>query len=341
MDQVNFTFDWPWMLLLLPLPLLFRWLMPAKHVEQTVPTVHFPYISRIREAFSSAPGRHNNRQKRLPMIMLGLLWLCLVLAMMRPQWVNQIVSIDNKGYDIMLAVDLSGSMRALDFSTATERLNRLDVAKQVVQAFVKDRQSDRVGLVLFGEHAYQYSPLTKDTQSVSQMLNETVVSMAGDGTAIGDALGIAVKGLRHRPENSRIIILLTDGEDTASSLPPKQAIDLAKQYNIKIYTIGIGHNGLVPYPDQYGRIINVQMSLDEKLLKQIASETGGHYFHADNREKLQQVYHDIDQLEKTKAESRHFLIEKPLYRYPLSLALLCLLILLVMPMMVRRKVDAI
>lgn len=331
-----FGFSWPWMGLLILLPLLARYLLPALKRQAILPEVLFPHLERLESAFQTYVPR-DRKAARLFLILMSLLWICLVGALMRPQFVDQIKQVDNKGYDIMLAVDLSGSMKALDFSTKTETVNRLDVAKKVVGNFVKDRQSDRIGLVLFGDSAYQYAPLTLDTKSVSQMLDDTVISMAGDGTAIGDAIGLSVKALRNRPEKSRIIILLTDGEDNASTIPPIQAAQLAKQYGIRIYTIGIGSKGRVPYPDQYGRIIMVQTNIDDDLLRSIAEGTGGQYFHATNTQALQQIYQQIDTMEKTKVETREYMIRTPLYRYPLGAGLVLLLLIGLIPLTAGRR----
>lgn len=325
-----FTFAWPWMGLLLLLPILARVALPASKYKSAIPALRFPHLEILQNAFS-AYAQKDKKAGKLFIALLALLWLCLSVALMRPQFVDQLTEVENKGYDIMLAVDLSGSMRALDFSTKTQRVNRLDVAKKVVGDFVKARKNDRIGLVLFGDSAYQYSPLTLDTSSVSQMLNETVISMAGDGTAIGDAIGLAVKGLRDRPEKSRIIILLTDGEDTASSIPPMQAAQMAKEYGIRIYTIGVGSKGQVPYPDQRGRVMMVRMNLDEGLLSSIADETGGKYFRAGDMASLRDVYKHIDTLEKTEVETREYLIRTPLYRYPLGAGLVLLLIISLLP----------
>ena len=316
--------------LLVLLPLVVRLLLPSVKRKISLPILRFPHIEELKNSFAAfLPD--GAKTGRLFIILLSLLWICLVLALMRPQIVNQLIEVKNEGYDTMLAVDLSGSMRALDFSRDNNRVNRLDVAKEVVGNFVEDRKNDRIGLVLFGDHAYQYAPLTQDTPAVSRMLDDTVISMAGDGTAIGDAIGLAVKGLRDRPEKSRIIILLTDGEDTASSIPPLQAARLAKDYGIRIYTIGIGSNGPVPYPDQYGRIVMAQTRLDEKLLGEIANTTGGSYFRATDSNALEKVYEQINKLEKSKGQKRQYLIRTPLYRYPLGAALGLLALIALVP----------
>lgn len=331
-----FAFAAPWMAVLLVLPFIVRWFAPAVRRGALLRALRFPRLERLESAFA-ALKRRDVAPGPLFAILATLAWLGLTGALMQPQIVDQMTEIENRGYDIMLAVDLSGSMRALDFSTPQKMVNRLDVAKKAVGDFVRDRSSDRVGLVLFGDFAYQYAPLSPDTASVGKMLDGTVTSMAGDGTAIGDAIGMAVRGLRDRPAESRIIILLTDGEDTASTIPPMEAAQLAKNYGIRIYTIGIGSKGRVPYPGKFGQIVMVEMNLDETLLRNIADLTGGSYFHAKDANALQEIYKRIDKMEKTTVEKRQYMIRTPLYRYPLGLALAALALILTLPLAGGRR----
>lgn len=327
-----FTFYWPYMSVLALLPILVWWLLPMrKPAEASLPEIRFPNTERLIQAFPSYRMPPKKSENWL-LLALSLMWICLTLAVMRPQKVDQFAYIENQGYDLMLAVDISGSMKALDFSTQQVIKNRLDVIKEVVSDFVHGRQGDRIGLILFGEHAYLQVPLTLDTVAVSHMLNNSVSGMAGDSTSIGDAIGLAVLNLRDRPEGSRVIILLTDGEDTASSIPPIEAAKIAKQYGIRIYTIGVGKSGAVPYPDGNGGVVTAEMSMDEALLKNIAQITDGAYFRASSELELQDVYKKIDGLEKTKAESREYLIREPLYRYPLIMAGLLMLIIGLVPL---------
>jgi Ca-activated chloride channel family protein len=215
-----FHFYWPWFALLLPLPFLVRWLVSSagKNTHRGSPELHFPALHRLRNIF---PTYHTlEKRSNLPFfILLFLSWFCLVIALMQPERVDQFRQVKNKGYDLMLAVDISTSMQAVDFSTSSKTVSRLDVTKDVVGKFVLGRQGDRVGLVIFGEQAYLHVPLTLDTVSVSRMLNDTVSGMAGNATAIGDAIGVSVRTLRDRPEGSRVLVLLTDGEDNASRIP--------------------------------------------------------------------------------------------------------------------------
>jgi Ca-activated chloride channel family protein len=332
-----FSFAAPWMILFIFLPPLVRFLKPvAKADTSDTPELAFPYIERLNAVFPrQAPGRR--KPPRLYYLTAALLWLGLTGALMQPQLIDQYTQVRNKGYDLMLAVDLSGSMRALDFSSGVRQINRLDVIKAVVGDFVGGRKGDRIGLILFGDKAYMHVPLTLDTDSVVKMLDNTLVGEAGDSTAIGDAIGMAVANLRDRPEQSRVIILLTDGADNASTLPPLRAAKLAAQYNIKIYTIGVGSTGPVPIPDDMGRIVLARMDLDEDLLKNIAETTGGAYFRATDTQALQEIYRRIDQMEKTEAESRSYVIRQPLYRYPLGFALLMLLALALTPVIRRAR----
>lgn len=325
------------MALLLFLPFAARYLFPAARREDIHSGVRFPYIQRVMSAFSVVSYSSALPQKFF-LTLLILLWVSFVMALMRPEIVNKIDDIQAEGYDIMLAVDLSGSMRVQDFTKGWLPVSRLDIAKEVVGDFVKEREADRIGLVVFGSFAYQYTPLTLDHETVVKMLNSTVETMAGEDTAIGDAIGLSVKALRDREEKSRIIILLTDGEDTSSSIPPMQATRLAKQYGIKIYTIAIGQREVARLGFGGGRTI-----MNTNLLKDIARETGGGFFMAKDADALKQVYKQIDRLEKTKAESRTYVTRKPLYRYPLAAGLFLLFIISLFPLftdgIVKEKVP--
>ncbi|MCB1681080.1 MAG: VWA domain-containing protein [Alphaproteobacteria bacterium] len=327
-----FTFAWPSMILLLALPLLARYLLPRISGRIGKAVIRFPHMETLKKAFGGSSLQLNLTLKAF-LLLASLFWICLTLALMQPQIVNKREDVQTEGYDIMLAVDLSGSMQAMDFSSGWTPVTRLDIAKSVVGNFVKERNEDRIGLVLFGDFAYQYAPLTMDHDAVVKMLNETVISMAGDGTAIGDAIGLSVKALRDRPEKSRVIILLTDGEDTASSIPPIQAAKLAKQYGIKIYTIGIGKKGPVMVPGPMGMMTRTVKN--ENLLRIMAETTGGSSFEAADTTTLVKVYEKINQLEKTKVESREYVIRTPLFRYPLAVALLFLACIALLPLLLQ------
>ncbi len=321
------------MAVLLVLPVLVHALGKRARTDaaQSAPEIFFPNINRLKAIFPRQKTVKPANGLYLPA--LALLWLCLVGALMRPELVDQFAQLRTSGYDLMLAVDLSGSMQALDYQQNGEQISRINIVKSVVSNFVGQRQGDRVGLILFGSNAYLHVPLTLDTLSVRNMLNNVAVGEAGDQTAIGDAIGLAVHNLRSRPEKSRVIVLLTDGVDNASTVPPLAAAELARQYGIRIYTIGVGSKGLAPFPQGFGQTVLTEFDLDEGLLQKIASTTGGSYFRAANTQALQNIYAQINKLEKTNADARTYTIRRPLYRYPLAIALILLLMMELSPML--------
>ena len=196
---------------------------------------------------------------------------------MKPRIIDKTTKITTKGYDIILAVDISNSMAALDFSTKDEIVNRLDVTKRIVQEFILKRKGDRIGLVVFGKNSHLHVPLTFDVKTVAKMLQTIEVGMAGDSTSIGDAIALSLKNLQHKKSQSTAIILLTDGEDTSSKIPPMTSANLVKEYEIPIYTIAIGRENKVPFPTQNGQIVMVDMRINKKLLQKIADITGENF----------------------------------------------------------------
>jgi Ca-activated chloride channel family protein len=330
-----FSFHWPWFALLLPLPLLIWkfWHKPHgatdayTHADSS--TLLHPALGRLASTFITSRSL-THAGGRLQIFMLALLWIALVACLMRPQWMEPYSEVRTEGYDLMLAIDTSRSMEAMDFTVRGRQVTRMAVIKGVIGRFIKARDGDRIGLVAFGDQAFVLSPMTLDNQAVYKLVDNIVSRMAGDGTAIGDAIGLGVKKLRDRPEGSRILILVTDGENTEGSLPPKLAAQLAAHEGIRIYTIGVGSKGLVPFMED-GRMTQVKMEIDEALLTEVAGITGGEYFRATDTSALEQIYQRIDALEKTQAESRTAMIPRPLYRWPLGVALLALLLLGLFP----------
>ena len=330
-----FSFSWPWFGVLLPLPLLIRQFWPRPHgatdayTHADRSTLLHPALGRLASTFVSARSL-THAGSRLHVVILALLWISLVLALMRPQWLEPYTEVRTEGYDLMLAVDTSRSMEALDFTVEGRQVTRMAVIKGVLGRFIQARDGDRIGIVVFGSQAFVLSPMTLDIQAAHDLVGGIVSRMAGDGTAIGDAIGLGVKKLRERPEGSRVLILVTDGANTEGSLPPKVAAQLAAHEGIRIYTIGVGSKGLVPYIEN-GRMTMVEMEIDEALLTEIADITDGEYFRATDSGALEQIYQKIDSLEKTQAESRSVMIPQPLFRWPLGLALLLLLVLGLFP----------
>ena len=330
-----FSFYWPWFALLLLVP-VFVWKFWRKphgytdaytHADRS--TLLHPALGRLASTFVTSRSL-THAGSRLQIAILVLLWVALVFCLMRPQLLEPYTEVRSEGYDLMLAVDTSRSMEALDFTVEGRQVTRMAVIKGVLGRFIEAREGDRIGIVVFGRQSVVLSPMTLDNQAVSKLLENIVSRMAGDGTAIGDAIGLGVKKLRDRPEGSRVLILVTDGENTEGSLPPVLAAQLAAHEGIRIYTIGVGSKGLVPFMED-GQLTQVKMEIDEELLNEVASITGGEYFRATDTSALEKIYQRIDAQEKTRAEARTVLIPRPLYRWPLGLALLLLLLLGLFP----------
>lgn len=329
-------FHWPWMILLLLLPLL-RWLLlrrssdTSKDQQQRNTTLLHPSLAQLQSAFhTNSPSRTTG--SRLHTLLLTLLWLGLVLAMTRPQWLEPYTENRMEGYDLMLAVDASHSMEALDFSVEGKQVSRMQVIKGVMGRFIEGRGDDRIGLIIFGSQAFVLSPLTLDRPSVLQLLNNLVPRIAGDGTAMGDALGLGVKKLRQRPSGSRVLLLIADGESTAGTIPPMEAARLAAKEDIRIYAVGVGSTQKeVPIMEGGRLVIRKDLGFDEAIMRDIAETTGGAYFRATDTKALESISQRINELEKSRAESRTLMIPHPLYRWPLALALLSLLTLGLFP----------
>ncbi len=326
-----FSFYWPWLALLLPLPWLVRFFWPDREAleqeeEMAESVLYHPAIERLEQAFHSS-DKGLQSHDWLQAILWALLWIALVATVMRPQWLEEHTQVTSRGYDLMLAVDTSRSMLALDFSLHGRKVTRMDVVKEVVDEFIQQRQGDRIGLILFGDQAYVQAPLTLDGAVVRDMLTHLSPGMVGDATAIGDAIGLAVKKLKERPAESRVLILITDGENTEGSLLPVQAAMMADHFNIRIYTIGVGSQQKEVPIWKEGKIEMEEMSIDENLLMRIAQQTGGQYFRATDTQALEAIYQDINTLEKTDAKSKTILIPQPLYRWPLGFALLILMMM--------------
>lgn len=245
---------------------------------------------------------------------LTLLKICsftlLIIALARPQYGNQISETETSGKDIMLTLDISGSMQALDFKLAGQNVDRLTALKKVVKDFIDARKGDRIGIVVFGTQSFTQCPLTQDTELLKQYVDALEVGMAGENTAIGDGLAIALKRIKDIEAQSKVVVLVSDGDDTASALSPIQAAETAKKLGVKIHVIGIGGEGPAPMPmrDMFGRTVYryAQLSFNEKLLKNIASETSGEYFFAKDTEKLRDIYSSIDKLESRKSVTRNY-----------------------------------
>ncbi|OVE82511.1 hypothetical protein BVY03_00790 [bacterium K02(2017)] len=242
--------------------------------------------------------------------------ILIVFALARPQIGNSYTEIESEGIDIVLALDTSGSMKALDLSLNGEEANRLDVVKAVVSEFIKKREYDRIGMVVFGTQAYTQCPLTLDYDIIQGYLSLIQIGIAGEETAIGNALATSVKRLLKSKAKSKVIILLTDGENTSGEVSPIKAAEVARDNDIKVYTIAVGSSGLVPVPVKtfFGmRKVPMQLSVDEETLKEISEISGGKSYLAKDTDDLKKIYAEIDSLERTEVKTNEFAEYEEMY----------------------------
>lgn len=299
---------WPWLLITLPLPWLMRRLLPAAPDSGAIilPPGVLPHGA-------MASGHRG----RWPWLALAA-WLCLVIASSRPVWLGDPVALPAHGRDIVLAIDLSGSMDERDVQFRGRRVQRLAVVQAVAGEFISGRQGDRIGLVLFGENAYLQSPLSLDRDTTRQLLDEAEVGLAGQKTAIGDALGLSVKHLIEAGRNEdRVVVLLTDGENNAGRLSPDKAAELAAQSGVRVHAIGFSGEA------RGGGLFGVMRGggIDERALRRIAEATGGRVFTATSVGALEQIYTLLDEIEPVEVETLSFRPRRELFHWPLGLML--------------------
>lgn len=312
-------FQWPWVFLLLPLPLLANFLLPRAGNRDAA--LYVPFFRTLSRLDTHAP--HTGVRNLLLTTLALLAWLLLVTATARPQWIGEPIELPTTGRDLMLVVDISGSMEAQDMELGGQNANRLQITKSVVGDFVTRRTGDRLGLILFAARAYTQVPLTFDRKTVETLLYEAQIGIIEENaTAIGDGIGLAVKHLRERPEASRVIIMLTDGVNNAGEVTPLQAGELAQREGIRIYTIGIGAETATANSLFGSRSLNPSADLDEETLTRIAEDTGGQYFRARDRNELERIYAVLDELEPVDQEAETFRPTLTLFYWPLGLALL-------------------
>ena len=269
-------------------------------------------------SLEKAPKSWKQRFHFLPLLFRTLAVIFIVIALARPQSSFRQQNVQVEGVDIVMAVDVSGSMKCMDF-----RPNRLGACKKVAAEFIEGRPTDRIGLVVYAGEAFTQCPATTDHETLLGLLDRVKFDLIEDGTAIGDGLGTAINRLRETDAKSKIIILLSDGVNNTGYMDPLSAAEIAKDYHIKVYTIGCGSMGKAPFPSPYGTVY-VDTEIDETLLQSIAQTTGGKYFRATNNKKLEEVYKEIDQMEKTIINETTFENKADEFMPFLVLALLCL-----------------
>ena len=327
--MINFAF--PYAFLLLFAPLIIRHFFPnVKGLHGDA--LKIPFIEDLQKITLKSGGIWGSylgkKASQSSLFLLYLLYISLVFAAARPQWIGEALPVRSQSRDIMLIMDISNSMLEPDFAIGRQRINRLIAAKKTASDFLDKRANDRVGLILFGTRAYLQAPLTYDKASVKDILWNMDAGMAGNSTSIGDALGLALKNLKSE-KNDKVIILLTDGENNDGSLSMQDAISLAEDENIKIYTIGVGNESAF-----IDSIFGIQLgiarnsALDEKSLKELAQKTKGRYFRAKDTQSLQQIYNEIDKLEPSSNTNQYVRETKELFYIPLCAALLFLFIIL-------------
>ena len=317
-EKAMFELALPWVLIFLPLPFLIWYLIPR--ASQSLPAaLRVPFFNALADAIATGKQRLTQNRKTGVFIVI---WLLILFALSGPRWVGEPRPLAREGYNIMLALDLSGSMELPDMLLHGRPASRLSVVKRAAEEFVSDRVGDKIGLILFGTHAYLQTPLTYDRQNVLMRINDATVGLAGKTTSIGDALGLAVKRLQTVPDKGRMIILLTDGVNNSGVLSPLKAAELAKGDDIKIYTIGLGSD--MDPRGMGGFLFNPQMTadLDEETLKEVATMTGGQYFRATDAQSLQRIYQTINRLEKVTQDQETVRPRHEYYPWPLALALL-------------------
>ena len=314
----GFTLAWPWLLALAPLPWLLRLLAPASR-RSDLQALRVPWFAAV------AGGKAGWMRKPWLALAATLVWLLLVFAVARPQWIGEIESLPVTGRDLLLAVDISGSMDTQDMFLAGESVNRLAVVKKVAGEFIQRRRGDRVGLVLFGSRAYLQTPLTFDTETTAILLAESEIGLAGRETAIGDAIGLAVKRLREDAASDRVLVLLTDGANTSGEVQPMQATEFAAREGLRIYTVGVGADEMMVRDFFGSRVVNPSADLDEDTLRAIAERTGGAYFRARDAQALADIYRRLDELEPVESDQEVIRPIDELFHWPLGAAFLLVL----------------
>ncbi len=312
-------FEWPWIFFAAPLPLLLRlFLPPANAVREAA--LRVPSLKAFALDTGAQPDK--SMQRRWLLLPALLAWLMLVCAAARPMWLGDPVELPVSGRDLMLAVDISGSMQIEDMELRGKQVSRLVANKEVAGNFIERRVGDRIGLILFGSQAYVQTPLTFDRKTVQSLLQDAAIGLAGEQTAIGDAIGLAVKRLLENPQGNKVLVLLTDGASNAGEVQPLKAAELAAKEGLTIYTIGIGADEMVVNSFFGSQRVNPSADLDEKTLSAIAKATGGKYFRARDGKQLNQIYAMLDELQPVAQDKQTFRPQHALFYWPLGAAML-------------------
>ena len=323
-----FSFLWPFVVLLLPLPwLVRRVLSPVSEDFRQSGAIKVPFFNRLKKISGTKAGGTKSS-----LLWPLLTWGCIIVAGMRPVWLGAPIPVQNNARNIMLALDVSGSMAEEDFDLKGRPVTRLDMLKALTDDFVSSRMGDNVGLVIFGSEAYVYAPLSPDIKTLRELNSEIGIGIAGQQTAIGEALALATQNSASVPAESRIVILMSDGYANAGSVSVDDGLKLAQNQGIKVYTVGIGSSAKV-VQDFFGMVqVNPSLDLDEETLQKIALETGGKYFRAKTTKDLAEIYETINELEPVEQNEQFISPRKELFYWPLLAGMIFFL------MAVRRRV---
>ena len=327
------TFAHPWLFLLIPLPWLIRRMLPAHHERKAA--VRVPFLQRLSRLTGLQPGSKVAVARRpfSQWLILGVAWLLVMVAIARPQWLGEPIIKELPMRDLMVAVDLSGSMEAQDFTdNEGNSVDRLTAVKQVLDEFFARRDGDRVGLILFGSAAFVQVPFTDDLDVVRELLNEAQIRMLGPKTMLGDAMGLAINLFERSEVDERVLVVLTDGNDTGSLVPPERAAEIARDNGVVVHTIAIGDPAAVG-----------EQALDEKTLEIIATTTGGGYFHANDRDELEEIYDHLDEINPRQVETQSYRPLTELYDWPVAafmlISLLYIMFLEIRLHILNRQMD--
>lgn len=306
----------PWMFLLLPLPWLVNRILPAYRKRDEA--IKAPFFQKLVELSGALPSRGAIISKRpfYRLVLMLVMWSCIVIALARPQYIGVPIKHEKSARDLMVAVDLSGSMQARDFVDETgENVDRLSAVKSVLKEFVEQRPHDRLGLIVFGDAPFLQAPFTQDHDTWMTLLDETQIAMAGMSTAFGDAIGLAIKHFRDNESQNRVLIVLTDGNDTGSRVPPIEAAKVAERFAVTIYPVAIGD------PATTG-----EEALDTDTLKRVAEITGGGFYQALDRQQLKEIYQRIGELEPQLFDAQSFRPRRDLHHIPMLLVAVLMLV---------------
>jgi len=332
-----FEFQWPWMFVLLISPFfIWKWLKPIKTEarQSQFSSIKVPFLDELTE-----PDDTNNNEKSakyfFEKILLLAAWVFFIIAMAKPVWVDNVANLPISSRNIIVAVDLSGSMSQRDFKLSGSKISRLAAIKRVAAEFINNRVGDRIGLILFADHAYLQAPLTRDRETVMTLLGEAELGLAGERTALGNAIALAVKKVQEQPEQDHVLVLMTDGAATVG-ISVSEAIQFARKVNLKIYTIGIGSIS-TKKSKLAGRNKTISSDLDDTILKNIAEQTGGLYFRAKNILQLQSIYQKLDELEPVIDITEAWHPTKDIFYIPLALSCLLLILLAALRMFTNMR----